>query len=274
MTADTPDPRPVCAEPGCGLPADLHGAPPGEPPNPTRSTHRFRPVSPSSGLTAEEEASIRAFADWPGPSWSDAHSVVLTDYIRKLLATLDAARAAPQADAGDCQHDHATCDACGMGFTALTPPLAAAPVVPAGLDVGLREAIIAAGPPPDALMDGTPAGQALRSWWLDKYAPVLRAARESAAAPVVPAGLRETHTQTEADLPPDHPARSPWGQAALEEIDRLRSVVPAGLDALYAAIRPEFRDPGAGGGDQVASADQRAREATERIAARLRADPR
>lgn len=44
----------------------------------------------------------------------------------------------------------------------------------------LAEAVIAAGPPPDALMDDTPAGQALRSWWLDRYAPALALAREYA----------------------------------------------------------------------------------------------
>ena len=38
----TPQREPVCSSPGCGLPERLHGAPPGEPPNPTRSTHHFR----------------------------------------------------------------------------------------------------------------------------------------------------------------------------------------------------------------------------------------
>ena len=36
---------PECRYPGCGLPERLHGAPPGEPPNPTRSTHRFARAS-------------------------------------------------------------------------------------------------------------------------------------------------------------------------------------------------------------------------------------
>lgn len=35
----------VCRYPFCGLPERLHGAPPGEPPNPTLSTHRFVPAS-------------------------------------------------------------------------------------------------------------------------------------------------------------------------------------------------------------------------------------
>lgn len=40
-----------------------------------------------------------------------------------------------------CQHDHATCDDCGMGFTALTAPALPAPV--AGADEVLRERLLA-----------------------------------------------------------------------------------------------------------------------------------
>jgi len=76
VTADTPDPRPVCAEPGCGLPADLHGAPPGDPPNPTRSTHRLRRVLDDR---ADE------------PVWR------ARDAIETAVAA-DAARAAPRAE--------------------------------------------------------------------------------------------------------------------------------------------------------------------------------
>ena len=45
-------PPPVCAFPGCGLPEHLHGSPAPEPPNPTRSTHRFQAAQPS-GLDEE-----------------------------------------------------------------------------------------------------------------------------------------------------------------------------------------------------------------------------
>lgn len=46
---------------------------------------------------------------------------------------------------------------------------------------GLARAVVNAGPPPDALMDGSHSGQELRDWWLDKYAPVLAAAYASLA---------------------------------------------------------------------------------------------
>ena len=44
-------------------------------------------------LTAEEEASLRAFVAWPGPIWSDVNSTVLLAYLGQALATLDATRA-------------------------------------------------------------------------------------------------------------------------------------------------------------------------------------
>ena len=44
-------------------------------------------------LTAEEEASLRAFVAWPGPIWSDVKSTVLLAYLGQALATLDATRA-------------------------------------------------------------------------------------------------------------------------------------------------------------------------------------
>ncbi len=45
----SPDTETVCAFRGCGLPERLHGAPPGEPPNPTSSTHRFIPDTETAG---------------------------------------------------------------------------------------------------------------------------------------------------------------------------------------------------------------------------------
>jgi hypothetical protein len=42
----------------------------------------------------------------------------------------------------------------------------------------LAALVVAAGPPPDALMDdGNYAGKNLRDWWFDKYLPALDAAR-------------------------------------------------------------------------------------------------
>ena len=44
LAALTPEATaPACRHPGCGLPEHLHGAPPGEEPNPTRSSHHFTP---------------------------------------------------------------------------------------------------------------------------------------------------------------------------------------------------------------------------------------
>jgi len=65
----------------------------------TDDTPDHRPVSPPSGLTAEEEALIRQFA-FTNERTSIDGSLWGRSGIRRLLSTLDAARAAPQADAG------------------------------------------------------------------------------------------------------------------------------------------------------------------------------
>lgn len=45
----------------------------------------------------------------------------------------------------------------------------------------LMERIVRNGVPPDALMDSTPAGQNLRDWWLNRWAPVLQEVRRRLA---------------------------------------------------------------------------------------------
>jgi hypothetical protein len=68
----------VCQHPDCGLPKRLHGAPPGEPPNPTRSTHRFlAPLTERVPETLDVEAIAVYFENRliPGVTYSREHIV-------------------------------------------------------------------------------------------------------------------------------------------------------------------------------------------------------
>jgi hypothetical protein len=150
MTADTPDPRPVspitctCPVEWTGIYAPIRGHAPGCP---------DRPVSPPSELTDAEK--LRVLATWFDnfDDWREATAKIdpgISEYrdvqrdLRRIAATLDAARAAPQADENPCCYSlhefEKVCPRTGTTF------YAAAPVVPAGLDVErLRQALHHAG---------------------------------------------------------------------------------------------------------------------------------